>query len=316
MNWELMKGVIEGVDQVSDKKLVKDNQTGSVVGGGVALAAGLAMGVTSLPLAVPLLIVGGVLSGATGEKGIKATGQAVTGLFGELIKGAESFSEEVTKKVTKKVGDIKDFLKSDEDFISRGLERLTTGDYTGAIADFTKAIDVNPNNPKAYFFRGCVHSDRLYHGNAIADYTKAIEIDINYIDAYLNRAHIYGFLNNECKAINDYTYVINHDNQKISDPNIYIKRGALFFKLGEYEKSIRDYSQAIKINPDYSEAYILKGKIYKNVKKYKQAISEFQLAIEILSNNSFIDKVRRLQEEINEIQKIIKNNQWWNKKIF
>ncbi|MDM3861716.1 MAG: tetratricopeptide repeat protein [Aphanizomenon gracile PMC644.10] len=252
MDWEFLGDVMDGADKVSDKELVKENQTGSIIGGGVALAAGVAMGITSLPLAVPLLIAGGALGGAAGEKGIKATGQAVkatgqavTGFFGEIIKSAESFSEEVTKRV----GDIKDFLKSDEDFILRGLERLKTGDYTGAITDFTKAIDINPNRADAYFFRGCVHSDERNYNNAIADYTKAIEVDTDYINAYLNRAYVYGFIGNERKAIDDYSYVIDHNEQKSDHIDIYMKRGALFFKLKEYEKSIRDYSQAITINP-------------------------------------------------------------------
>ena len=66
MDWELLQEVMNGADQVSDQELVKDNQTGSVIGGGVALAAGVAMGITSLPLAVPLIVVGGALGGAAG----------------------------------------------------------------------------------------------------------------------------------------------------------------------------------------------------------------------------------------------------------
>jgi tetratricopeptide (TPR) repeat protein len=94
-------------------------------------------------------------------------------------------------------------------------------------------------------------------------------------------------------------------------------RAWAYTSKGDMNLAIESLDELVKINPDYSNAYILKGNIYKSLKKYKNAISEFQLAIQILSKTSVRDdKIRKLQEEINELQQIIKNNQWWNKKIF
>ncbi|MDA9347062.1 tetratricopeptide repeat protein [bacterium] len=68
-----------------------------------------------------------------------------------------------------------------------GLAKFNLKDYRGAIADYTRVIEIDPKYPKAYFNRG--HSKGLlenYRG-AIADYTKAIEIDPNDAAAYCNR---------------------------------------------------------------------------------------------------------------------------------
>ena len=63
------------------------------------------------------------------------------------------------------------------------------GDFKGAIADYTKAIEINPNYGRAYNNRGnSKHNLKDYQG-AIADYTKAIKIDPNDADYYYNRGN-------------------------------------------------------------------------------------------------------------------------------
>ena len=37
---------------------------------------------------------------------------------------------------------------------NRGIEKAELGDYAGAIADYTKAIKINPEHAKAYYNRG------------------------------------------------------------------------------------------------------------------------------------------------------------------
>ncbi len=74
-------------------------------------------------------------------------------------------------------------------YFNRGNNKDDAGDYYGAIADYTKAIELSPNHPKIFM----MYSNRaLSKGNlkdyygAISDYTKSIEIKENAY-AYLNR---------------------------------------------------------------------------------------------------------------------------------
>ena len=60
-------------------------------------------------------------------------------------------------------------------------------DYNGAIADYTKAIELNPNYANAYYNRGISKHNLKDYNGAISDYNKAIEIDPNYANAYYNR---------------------------------------------------------------------------------------------------------------------------------
>ena len=61
-------------------------------------------------------------------------------------------------------------------------------DYYGAIADYTKAIEINPNDGDAYYNRGASKGDIEDYYGAIADFTKAIDINPNDNGSYWNRS--------------------------------------------------------------------------------------------------------------------------------
>lgn len=73
-------------------------------------------------------------------------------------------------------------------FDNRGLIKYIGGDYKGAIADFSAAIVIDPDNPLPYKHRGYARHDLKDYDGAIADYSKAIELDPKAGDTYRNRA--------------------------------------------------------------------------------------------------------------------------------
>ena len=73
-------------------------------------------------------------------------------------------------------------------YFNRAYDKGESGNYYGAIADFTKAIEIKPYDAKAYYNRGWNKGKLNDFYGAIADYTKAIELDSKYINAYLNRS--------------------------------------------------------------------------------------------------------------------------------
>ncbi|MHC5599934.1 MAG: tetratricopeptide repeat protein [Nostoc sp.] len=163
MSWENLPEILDGLEVLqtySENGSAQNNRTGAVLGGGAALAAGVALGAASLPLAVPLLVASGVFAGAKGEETIKNAAKGIGFLFGEVAKD---------------IGGVLDVFKSDEDFCYRGVERLQNGYYKEAIEDFTQAITINPKCIDAYFFRGCIRSDMGDYQGAISDYTQTIQ---------------------------------------------------------------------------------------------------------------------------------------------
>ena len=58
---------------------------------------------------------------------------------------------------------------------------------TKSLADYDRAIQLNPYNAKAYYNRGNAKSALGKNQEAIADYDRAIKLDSNFADAYYNR---------------------------------------------------------------------------------------------------------------------------------
>ncbi len=68
-----------------------------------------------------------------------------------------------------------------------GIEKSQKGDYYGAIADFTKAIEQYPNESKPYHYRGINKYNLKDYAGAIEDFTKAVELNPKFSDAFYMR---------------------------------------------------------------------------------------------------------------------------------
>jgi len=78
--------------------------------------------------------------------------------------------------------------KIEEDYFNKGVEKYDIKDYSGAIAEFTKAIELNALKfPEAFYNRGVAKFKLEDYKGAVIDYTKAIENNPDYAKAYYNR---------------------------------------------------------------------------------------------------------------------------------
>ena len=65
------------------------------------------------------------------------------------------------------------------DYLNRGLDKVKQGDYTGAIADYTQAINANPKLTVAYISRGKAYHDLEQLNRVIADFEQALKLQPN-----------------------------------------------------------------------------------------------------------------------------------------
>jgi tetratricopeptide (TPR) repeat protein len=72
----------------------------------------------------------------------------------------------------------------DAAFVKRGMARQQKGEHDEAIADFTKAIELNPECVQAYASRGVSKDAKGDTAGAKADYSRSIQIQIT---AEINR---------------------------------------------------------------------------------------------------------------------------------
>ncbi len=101
-------------------------------------------------------------------------------------------------------------------FIESGNAYNDLGEYSKAIIEYSKAIELDPSYATAYYFRGSAYHDMLDHPSAISDYSKAIEKDQEYTLAY-------------------------------------VFRGQAYRQIGEYEKAQQDYEKAASLDSNWED---------------------------------------------------------------
>ena len=160
----------------------------------------------------------------------------------------------------------------------RGIAKDEMGDYEGAIADYDRAIEINPQYAKAHNNRGITKDNMGDYKGAIADYDRAIEINPQYAEAYNNRGTTKDSLGDHKGAIADHDRAIKINPQSAK---AYNNRGIAKDSLGDYKGAIADYDRAIEINPQSAKAYKNRGIAKDNMGDRKGAIADYDRAIEI-----------------------------------
>ena len=166
----------------------------------------------------------------------------------------------------------------DQAWNNRGVALANLGRSEAAIADYDKAIEINPDLDQAWNNRGVALANLGRSETAIADYDKAIEINPDLYQAWYNSGNALGNLGKYEKAITSYDKAIEINPD---DDQAWYNRGNALGNLGKYEKAIASYDKAIEINPDKDEAWNNRGVDLANLGRYEAAIASYDKAIEI-----------------------------------
>src|SRR5437763_4743396 len=70
------------------------------------------------------------------------------------------------------------------DYVNRGLAKHRKGDFNGAIADYDRALVLNPGDAATYSHRGAAKDGKRDFEAAITDFNTALSINPNYALAY------------------------------------------------------------------------------------------------------------------------------------
>jgi tetratricopeptide (TPR) repeat protein len=113
---------------------------------------------------------------------------------------------------------------------------------------------------------------------AIADYTKAIELAPNEIDFYFNRGAAYRRWNQLDKALAEFSEIIRRNPEH---PRALWERSAINFNKGDFDASIDDVNELIRLYPNETTGYLRRGETYQAMGNLDEARINYAKAKEI-----------------------------------
>ena len=170
-------------------------------------------------------------------------------------------------------------------FISRGSAQKMQGELDPAIADLTTAIELDPTLKSAFHSRGSVYLQQGQLDPAIADLTKAIELQPDFAFAYPDRAEAHFEQGKYTAALADAEKAI--ELQPDLAPGYYA-RGLALAELGRDDQALADYSKAIELDPDYFEAISARFNFHRLRKDGDAALADIARLIELRPDSAFL----------------------------
>ncbi len=176
-------------------------------------------------------------------------------------------------------------------YSSRGEVKKLKKDYVGAIADFSKAISIKPDNAWLHFGRARIKDQFLNDvDGALKDYSEAISIRSDYYYTYLARGRFYKEkIKDEKKAKEDLLMVLKLDTAVDYSGNC---RGYALFYLDRNKEAIEWQNKVLEEYPNEYNYYDASC-LYSLMKLPKEAIDNLRLAFE----NGFRNFIRISEDE-------------------
>lgn len=158
---------------------------------------------------------------------------------------------------------------------SRGKARIGAGAIRSALADFSEAVRLRPDNGSAFAGRGWTKFLAGDWNGAISDYSEAIRLSPGSADFYIERGHVYIVAKEVDAAIADLTEAIRLNPQSFQAFN---ERGLAHFRKGDLVRAQEDITAAIARFPA-ADFYANRGYVYEAQGRKEDAIDNFVLAL-------------------------------------
>jgi tetratricopeptide (TPR) repeat protein len=164
----------------------------------------------------------------------------------------------------------------------RGYSKFQLSDYTGSIADFTKAVENDKFLTDAMYYRAIANIELNNYKAGLKDLISAIDIDDRHDYYFVTRGYLHAEFGDTLGAVKDYLDAIKLNPENEGAP---LNLGLIYLQKKEYDKSFEYAEKAIKINPNNLQAVLLKGNIHQYKQEYREAINEYKKVVERDSNN-------------------------------
>jgi tetratricopeptide (TPR) repeat protein len=168
-------------------------------------------------------------------------------------------------------------------YFNRGVALANTGDHDRAIADFSRAIQLDPKPARAFYDRGVAYAAKNDLDRSVADWDAALRLDPSLAAAHYNLGAIAANKGDFAEAIAHFDAAIRLDPGRVP---AYFNRGVAYANKGDLDRAIADWSEAIRLDAKSAPAYHNRGAGYEAKGELDAALADFKRLLELAPGNA------------------------------
>ena len=145
-------------------------------------------------------------------------------------------------------------------YTNSGIDKTNKGDFRGAVEDFDKSLELNPDWALTYFSKAIAFHNLMRLEDAYENYTKAIECDNKMTDAYFNRAQVMLLDKNAGEDILNKALADLEKSYELDDKFIdaFYYAAVVKMKLKDYKGAVELLDKVLEIEPEAIHSKALK----------------------------------------------------------
>ena len=157
------------------------------------------------------------------------------------------------------------------------------GNVDSAIAEFEKALLMDPQNVNVRNSLGVCYSSKDEHQNALVEFKKVMILDPEDLMAPYNAGLAYMMTGDEEKALEMFLQAHSLDKNQFE---VLIQLGRLYLEMKHLESAREYLEKAAEINKESGSAHRFLGECYSDLKMFDEAIEAYSKAVKINGNDA------------------------------
>jgi tetratricopeptide (TPR) repeat protein len=154
-----------------------------------------------------------------------------------------------------------------------GIVYDTAGRFGEAIAEYSKALKLNPDYIEAHNNLAVIYNRMDRNDEAIEELQEVLRLNPGYTEGHSNLAHVYTGMGRYNDAIFELLEALRLDPEYGPAHN---SLGHIFAGQKKYHEAVKEFHEAIRLDTNYAIAHNNLGHVYLELEKYDDAIKEFE----------------------------------------
>src|SRR6185295_13740443 len=182
--------------------------------------------------------------------------------------------------------------KTAYEFVERGMEHVRAEQFDCALGACSEAIRLDSRLATAYACRGGVLGNTGELLKALKDFDQALNLQPENGDFYYSRAQVHDKLGNTDLALADLAKAVVLIKSEFGRSVAFALRGRVYQKSGKLDESIKDYTEAIRLAPDFAYHHANRAEVYFDKREFEKAIADYSEAIRLDPKNKYFRQDR------------------------